>query len=41
LTDQTAMEIATRRLSHALEMLDAAIDRRLDKERNEARLSDQ
>jgi septal ring factor EnvC (AmiA/AmiB activator) len=41
LTDQTAMEIATRRLAHALEMLDAAIDRRLEKERNEARLSEQ
>jgi hypothetical protein len=35
------MEIATRRLAHALEMLDAAIDRRLEKERNEARLSEQ
>jgi hypothetical protein len=41
LTDQTAMEIATRRLAHALEMLDAAIDRRLEKERNEVRLSEQ
>lgn len=41
MTDQTAMEIATRRLAHALEMLEAAIDRRLEKERNEARLSEQ
>ena len=41
MTDQTAMEIATRRLAHALEMLEAAIDRRLEKERNEVRLSEQ
>jgi hypothetical protein len=41
LTDQTAMEIATRRLAHALEMLEAAIDRRLEMERNDARLSEQ
>jgi septal ring factor EnvC (AmiA/AmiB activator) len=41
LTDQTAMEIATKRLAHALEVLDAAIDRRLEIERNDARLSEQ
>jgi hypothetical protein len=41
LTDQTAMETATRRLAHALEVLDAAIDRRLEMERNDARLSEQ
>lgn len=41
MTDQTAMEIATRRLAHALELLDAAIDRRVEMERNDARLSEQ
>jgi hypothetical protein len=41
LTDQTAMETATRRLAHALELLEAAIDRRLEMERNDARLSEQ
>jgi septal ring factor EnvC (AmiA/AmiB activator) len=41
LTDPTAMEIATKRLAHALEVLDAAIDRRLEIERNDARLSEQ
>ena len=41
MTDQTAMEIATRRLAHALELLDAAIDRRVEMERSDARLSEQ
>ena len=41
MTDQTAMEIATKRLAHALELLDDAIDRRLEMERNDARSSEQ
>lgn len=41
MSDQTAIDAATRRLSQALDALDAAVERRLEADRNEARLADQ
>jgi hypothetical protein len=41
MTDQTAIDAATKRLTRALEALDAAVDRRLEADRDEARLADQ
>ena len=41
MTDQTAIETATRRLALALDALDAAVERRLDNDRGEARLTEQ
>jgi hypothetical protein len=41
MTDPTAIDSATRRLTRALEALDAAVDRRLEADRDEARLADQ
>jgi hypothetical protein len=41
MTDQTAIEAATKRLTQALDALDAAVERRLDAGRGEARLADQ
>lgn len=38
--DQTSIEAATRRLTQALDALDAAVDRRLESEHGEARLAD-
>ncbi len=40
MTDQT-IDAATKRLTQALESLDAAVERRLDADRGEARLADQ
>ena len=40
-SDQTAIDAATRRLTQALDALDAAVERRLEAERGEARLADQ
>jgi predicted nucleic acid-binding Zn-ribbon protein len=41
MSDQTAIDAATRRLGQALDALDAAVDRRLEADRSEARLADQ
>jgi hypothetical protein len=41
MSDQTAIDAATKRLTHALETLDVAVERRLEGERGEARLADQ
>jgi chromosome segregation ATPase len=41
MSDQTAIDAATKRLTHALETLDAAVERRLEGEHGEARLADQ
>jgi hypothetical protein len=41
MTDQTAIDTATKRLTLALDALDAAVERRLEADRNEARLADQ
>jgi hypothetical protein len=41
MTEQTAIESATRRLAHALDALEAAMERRLEADRGESRLSDQ
>ena len=41
MTDQTAIDAATRRLTQALDALDAAVERRLEAERGEAQLADQ
>jgi chromosome segregation ATPase len=41
MTDQTDIEAATNRLAQALEALDAAVEYRLDAERDQARLADQ
>ena len=37
MTDQTAIEAATKRLTQALDALDAAVERRLEADRGEAR----
>ena len=39
MSDQTAIDAATRRLSQALDALDAAVERRLEADRSEARLA--
>jgi hypothetical protein len=41
MTDQAAIEAATRRLTQAMDALDAAVERRLDADRSEVRLADQ
>jgi len=41
MTEQTAIESATRRLADALDSLEAAVERRLDADRGDTRLSDQ
>ena len=41
MSDQTAIDAATKRLTQALDVLDAAVERRLEAERNEAQLADQ
>ena len=41
MTDQTAIDAATKRLTQALDALDAAVERRLEAERAEARLAEQ
>jgi hypothetical protein len=41
MTDQTAIETATKRLTLALDALEAATERRLGADRDEARLADQ
>jgi hypothetical protein len=41
MTEQTAIEQATRRLTEALDALDAAVDRRLDSDRERAALGEQ
>jgi hypothetical protein len=41
MTDQTAIDTATKRLTLALDALDAAVERRLEADRGEARLADQ
>ena len=41
MTDQTAIETATKRLTLALDALEAATERRLEADRDEARLADQ
>jgi hypothetical protein len=41
MTDQTAIDVATKRLTLALDALDAAVERRLEADRGEARLADQ
>ncbi len=40
MNDQTTIAAATRRLTQALDALDAAVDRRLESERGEARLTE-
>jgi hypothetical protein len=40
MNDQTTIAAATRRLTQALDALDAAVDRRLESERGEARLAE-
>lgn len=39
--DQTSIDAATKRLTQALDALDAAVERRLDADRGDARLADQ
>jgi hypothetical protein len=41
MTEQTAIDAATKRLTLALDALDAAVERRLDAGRGEARRTDQ
>jgi hypothetical protein len=41
MTDPSAVEQATRRLSQALDMLDAAVDRRIEIDRSRAILAEQ
>lgn len=41
MTDQAAIEAATRRLTQAMDALDAAVERRLEADRGEAQLADQ
>jgi Domain of unknown function (DUF4164) len=41
MTEQSAIEQATRRLSEALDALDAAVERRIDGDRERAALSEQ
>ena len=41
MTDPSAIEQATRRLSHALDMLDAAVDRRIEIDRSRTILAEQ
>ena len=41
MSDQTAIDAATKRLSQVLDALDAAVERRLEADRSEARLADQ
>jgi hypothetical protein len=41
MTDQTAIESATRRFTQALDMLDAAVERRMEIERSRALLAEQ
>jgi hypothetical protein len=41
MTDPSAVEQATRRLSQALDMLDAAVDRRIEIDRSRAVLAEQ
>ena len=41
MTDQNAIEQATRRLMQALDMLDAAVERSIDIDRSRAALADQ
>jgi hypothetical protein len=41
MTDQTPIDAATKRLSSALDALDAAVERRIDAERGHAALSEQ
>ncbi len=41
MTDQTAIESATRRFTQALDMLDAAVDRRMEIERSGTLLAEQ
>ncbi len=41
MTEQTAIEQATRRLTEALDALDAAVDRRLDSDRERSALGEQ
>jgi hypothetical protein len=41
MTEQTAIEQATRRLTEALDALDAAVDRRLESDRERAALGEQ
>ncbi len=41
MTEQTAIDTATRRLTPALDALDAAVERELEADRGEARLTEQ
>ena len=41
MTDQTVIDAATKRLTLALDALDAAVERRLEADREEARQADQ
>jgi hypothetical protein len=41
MTEQTAIEQATRRLSEALDALDSAVERRIDSDRQRATLGEQ
>lgn len=41
MSDQTSIDAATKRLTQALDAIDAAVERRLEAERGEARLADQ
>jgi predicted nucleic acid-binding Zn-ribbon protein len=41
MTDQIAIDTATRRLTQALDALDSAVDRRIEIDRNRAILTDQ
>jgi hypothetical protein len=41
MTDQTAIESATRRFTQALDMLDAAVDRRIEVDRSRGLLTEQ
>jgi hypothetical protein len=41
MTDQIAIDAATKRLTLALDALDAAVERRLEADRGETRLADQ
>ena len=41
MADQTTIDVAAKRLALALDTLDAAVERRLEADRGEARLADQ
>lgn len=41
MTDQTAIDAAAKRLSQAMDALDAAVERRLEADRGEVRVADQ